>query len=186
MTFDDEVPLSLLTMVVGAVLGAVLVPLGRVATERIQSGKGLKSLDSAFILFFVANGIWIIAEIFVELFIRLSNNVTWWTALAVASIFSLAAFTFAIGYGYVPRGKEFEASKNTVAQSLKLLIVGNMLWIAGEIIETFGWQIAPNQPRILIHPVTWLRLICLTAAIWIFARGLRAVWHPPQPVDESS
>jgi hypothetical protein len=48
MTLTDEVPLSVLTMVIGAVLEAIVAPLGDVAYSRLAKGRR-QGLESAFL-----------------------------------------------------------------------------------------------------------------------------------------
>jgi hypothetical protein len=176
--FNQDVPLSLLTMAVGAVLGAVLTPFGDAATGLILERKGrLRGLDTAFILFFAANGVWIIAEIFVELFVRLdSEQASWQTGGAVALLFSLAAITFAIGFRHVPPREKFKANSGVIILALKYLFVGNIIWIAGEVVETFAWEFLPSEPTFLIRS----GILFLVAAIGFFLAGMRAVWRASQ------
>lgn len=184
MTLADEVPLSLLTMVIGAVLGSIIIPFGQVVTDRFLERKRRPSgLTTAFLLFFAANGVWIIAEIFVELFVRLDENrVAWPTATPVVILLGLAALIFAVGFKDVSTlSGESRANSSRMVQALKFLILGNIFWILGEAFETFAWELWPDQTRLFIYPATWLRLPFLLAAVSVFVAGIRAVWRAPSP-----
>lgn len=141
----EEISLSVLTMVAGAVLGAVLLPLGDWMTHRLR-GRREPSVYGAFALFFAANGIWLIGEIFVELLVRRFSLPDGIVAITVGGIFGLAALIFAIGFQQLPRNPQNEVEVGVV-KAVFYLIIGNMLWIGGEVAETFTWALLPGAFR---------------------------------------
>jgi hypothetical protein len=179
---DQDVPLSVLTMAAGAVLGAVLTPFGEVAARMILEPKRrARGLDSAFLLFFAANGVWIIAEIFVEIFVRLdSKRASGWTAVSIAFLFLSGAIIFAVGFRLVPPGEPFRDNRGIIALALKYLIAGNIVWIFAEVIETYAWEFLSAQIRVLIIVATLL----LLTAVGIFLAGMRAIWRSSQQQDD--
>jgi hypothetical protein len=106
-------------------LGAVLVPAGD-ALVNLAFGKRRHGIYGALLLFFAACGVWIIAEIFVELFVRAQAEVGWAVASMVALIFGLAALAFAVGFQQVPRGNQ-NVLDRSLARAMFFLITGNIL-----------------------------------------------------------
>lgn len=177
MELVDEVPLAIFTMVVGAILGAVIAPIGEALMEVLLERKRKRRIfHVAFLLFFAANGVWIIGEIFVEMFVRTGGRVGWPTAIAIAFIFGLAAITFAIGFRFLPK---FDGDPTTqgIAGALKFLIIGNIFWITGEIIETFAWELWPEQSIHYNYGPTTLHLLFLLVALVVFVVGAVAAWR---------
>lgn len=175
MNLADELPLAILTMVLGAVLGAVLPPFGDALTNLIFKRKGRsRGLHSAFLLFFAACGIWIIGELFAELFLRTATDSTELsTAIVIASVFAIAAFTFAIGFRHLPRDEGNEATDHRLPRALFFLILGNIIWILGEILEKFTWALWPNGGFL----ATALSVLFLTIALVVFTKGALDAWH---------
>lgn len=125
MQSGADVPLAIFTTIIGAILGAVLTPLGDTLFRKFifKTKKKNRDFHSAFLLFFIANAIWVMGEIFVEIFIRSLDKVDWWTAAGIAFIFSLAAFTFVVGFQYLPRGTTRGSTSGALAPAVRLLIM---------------------------------------------------------------
>jgi hypothetical protein len=175
MHLVDGLPLAIFTMILGAVLGAVLPPFGDALTNLVFR-KRSRGLHSALLLFFAASGIWVIAEILVELFVRTATDkVDVATATVVASIFGLAAVTFAMGFRHLP--KRDKTTDYRLSRALLLLILGNIFWIIGETLETFTWALWPSEGLYAqgVH-VFWSVI-----AVSVFAAGALAAWRSTAP-----
>lgn len=183
----SDLSLSLFTMIVGAIFGAVLAPIGDAITGLLfdRKSKG-RSLYGAFLLFFAANGVWIVGELLAEIFVRPRGAIEAPEAIAVALVFGIAATLFAIGFVQLPRD-----DKGTVVlglpQALKWLIIGNILWVLGEVIETIVWELWPDSPNSLGYPALWLRVVFCTAAMAVFVKGVLTCWQlsPSSKVGEN-
>jgi hypothetical protein len=168
MRIDNDVFLSLFTMVVGAILGTVLVPVGDAVAHRLM-GRRTRSIYGALLLFFAANGVWIIGEIFAEVFIRFTREPDVGPATAIAVIFGMAAGIFGIGFRYVPE-QSGAPVPDAVARAVYWLIIGNILWLSGEVAETFAWAFRPAD-NALERVVAWLRLGLSVIAMIPFGIG---------------
>jgi hypothetical protein len=168
---DHELSLAIFTMVLGAVLGAVLPPFGDAFTG-LAFRRRSRGLHSALTLLFAASGIWAIAEISSLLFTpSLTGTQDVPTATLIASIFALAALTFAVGVTHLP--KKDEAVDPGLSQALRYLFVGNIIWVIGNMVATFAIALAPS--RLLL--VESLNYGFTAIALCIFALGARNAWR---------
>ena len=123
---DDSIAVSIFTMVIGAVLGSILAPFSQELVERLFGKKRKVGVESAFLFLLVANGIWIIGEVFIASEL-LSSPLT---ILGGAFILIIAALSLTLAYRGLSTANEddynFLAKRNS---PLGLLILGNLFWI---------------------------------------------------------
>jgi hypothetical protein len=172
MVLTDDVSLTIVTMVVGAVLGAVITPLGDAFVSLIlERKKRSRHLHSALLLFFVANGIWICGELMQIWGMYRASEIRWPTVSVMGGIHGLAALTFAIGLRHLPNDED--ASKHKLAHALFLLIVGNMLWLGSAMLEILLWALWPAWG----YSATAISTLVLIIPLALFVKGARDAWY---------
>jgi len=183
MDSPDDVTFAVFTMVIGAVLGAVLPPFADALTDLFFKRRDRSSdIYNALILFFTASGLWVIAELLLSLnLIGIGTNDASrsFIALTLGLLFILSAFAFSIGFRKLSKDRCVNASDRRISRALLFLILGNLCWILGELITLVTdivWSDGYNLARVLY-------VLFLIIALVVFVAGsisLGALLHRRQ------
>ena len=184
MDSPDDVTFAVFTMVIGAVLGAVLPPFADALTDLFFKRRDRSSdIYNALILFFTASGLWVIAELLLSLnLIKVgatgASRVL--IVLTLGSLFILAAVAFSIGFRRLSKDRCEKTSDHRISRALKFLIFGNMCWISGEIITTLTGIVWPDGYNL----ARMLHALLLIIAIVGFVAGAISSWRTPSSAPE--
>lgn len=143
----DSTSLNLATMVLGAILGGILAPIGNEVVSKIfRKNKKKIGLYSALLFLFAANGLWIMGEIGIQIFyasrdVQLSLPDIAYARpvglLVIVGVLALASYSLWISYQHLPTDDQKD-DVSYLAQRrgpLAFFIIGNILWISGEILQ---------------------------------------------------
>lgn len=201
----DDTSLGLLTMIVGAILGGVIAPLGQEIVDRFfrRRNRAL-GLHSAILFLFVANGIWIIGEITLQI-LYLSDAQFSGSAYALGLILALGLFISAaaslwIAYQQLPSAPSHALTfLEHRGGPLAFFIFGNLLWVVGEALqmlleaasELSGWELNAVGLSLRVLTALGAAVLFLVAArkMWLgtpaLISGSEANTRAVAPVQES-
>ena len=189
----DSETFNIVTMVLGAILGGTIAPVGNEIVRRLFRRENRQlGLHSAILFLLFANGTWILGDATVNLIYMgrdfgyfsgegdeprtIGFAIAWIVSLC---IFALAATSLWIAYQHIPEtpGKinlEFLEGRRG---PLALLILGNLLWILGAAISVLSDALTDVTELPLYWYSYFVELIVYALGIFLFLRAVTQVWR---------
>ena len=145
---------EILTMVIGALLGAIISPaVNRIVESRFSSDKKCH-FRSGLILLSAANATWLVSYIVLFLF---HHDKSIQAFLGIITFFLIATFFFIFSFSHFQKANEI-SNQTIVKKLLYFLMFGNLLWLLAEMAEFLMVDWFESK---LIRAISYIPAICL-------------------------
>lgn len=178
---QDDVLFGVFTMILGAIIGSVLSPVGEVLGSwiamKLKGTPWPKNFSTPILFLLAGNALWVVGEILLEIFIRPNSKIEWSTVAIISIIFALCAIIFFVGYRYVPNDKK-ETPDSRLVIPLRLFMLASVFWLIAELSETILSR--AFEPFIFLglitHPAVLIRGAISLIVLMLLIKAIRETY----------
>jgi amino acid transporter len=184
-------------MVLGAILGGIIAPICNQIIRRLFKDRKDIGLNSAILFLMCGNAAWIVGEATMQFIDILRDpsvssaefgNVRALAYLVNLLVYILAACSLYIAYEHIPSKKEGEKFSFIKLRKgpLAPFIIGNWLWVVGELFQIFFYYLSEELERPFIKLRYYPRLFTLGLALFYFSWAAIRAWKYNRTPDDDS
>jgi len=174
-------------MIVGAILGGVVAPVGQELINKVfKKADKTIGIHSAVLILFLANATWIIGEAVIQLLYIPNLNKTghsYGLGLIIGiTLFILASLALWVSYQELPQSQQGEQPVNLSLLEkrdgpLALFILGNIFWIVGELIQVLFEALSALFDTNLVLLGLLSRAVTCAVTVVLFSLAVRQIWQ---------